>query len=203
MRINSLDKIMSKKNRGLTLIELLVSLLLISLVIIGISSFELFSRNQVLNSDRRARVQNEISYAIERMSKDVQQSIGDFNNPPIRRFPAAGAQTGFQIRRDLNPVQTPGDLADDTWISFDLAGNSLRVIQGASIEVLAARIVAGCVNNVMPESPVNGFYVNITDQGTVVEIGLAGRFIPAAAVSPDNPQISMKTRLISPSSSAR
>ena len=55
----------------------------------------------------------------------------------------------------------------------------------------------------MPETPDKGFYVNITDQGMAVDIGLVCRYNPTTAATSDNPQLSMKTRLVSPSSSAR
>jgi len=198
---------MPKKNRGLTLIELLVSIILMTLVVLGLSSINSFSRHHVISSDRRAKVQNEISYVIEYMSKYVQQGIGDFNNPPIKRYPAGGPQRGFQVNVDLNLPQTPSDLSDDTWVDFRLVGNRLRARESGTDEILTEKIINGVVTSVMPEIPDKGFYVRITDpgpdQGMAVDIGLVGRYDPAVAVSPDNPQISIKTRLISPSSSAQ
>ncbi|MCG2713429.1 MAG: prepilin-type N-terminal cleavage/methylation domain-containing protein [Candidatus Omnitrophica bacterium] len=199
---------MPKKDHGITLIELIVSMALMSLVVLSIYSIELFSRHHVISSDKRAKVQNEISYAIEYMSKYVQQSIGDSQLPAIRRYPSAGTQTGFQIGIDLNNPQTPKDLSDDTWVNFYLSGNSLIAQKGASSEVLTGRISGVfAANTVMPNSPGQGFYVNITDpgpnQGIAVDIGLVGRYNPTVAASADNPQVSMKTRLVSPSSSAQ
>ena len=199
---------MPKKDRGITLIELIISMVIMAMVILGIFSIELLSRHRVISSEKRAKVQNEISYAIEYMSKYVQQSIGDSQLPAIRRYPSAGTQTGFQIGIDLNNPQTPKDLSDDTWVNFYLSGNSLIAQKGASSEVLTARISGVfAANTVMPNSPGQGFYVNITDpgpnQGVAVDIGLVGRYNPAVAASIDNPQISIKTRLVSPSSSAR
>lgn len=196
---------MPKKICGLSLIELLVSMILMSLVVLGFFSIDLFSRHHVISSDRRAKVQNEVSYAIEYMSKYVQQSIGDFNNPPIRRYPASGAQTGFEVRVD-DPL-TPSYL-DENWVSFYLDGNTLKALQGGTTEILSGRIAGVFAGDtVMPEYPSTeptpvGFYVKITD-GVAVDIGLVGRYNSAVAASPDNPQISMKTRLISPSSSAQ
>ena len=194
---------MPNRESGINLIELIVSIVLMSLVLLGFFSINLFSLRHVIGSDRRAKLQNEISYTIEYMSKYVQQSIGDFNNPPIERYPSAGPQRSFQVRVDLNNPQTPSDLNDDTWVSFRLNGNTLRAHQNATNEILTERISGDFDTNVMPEFPDKGFYVNITDQGTAVDIGLVGRYKPAVVASPDNPQISMKTRLISPSSSAQ
>ena len=205
--LSFLFKAMPKKICGLSLIELLISIILMSLVVLGFSSIDLFSRHHVISSDRRVKVQNEISYAIEYMSKYVQQSIGDFNNPPIKRYPPSGPKKGFRVNVDLNLPQTPSDLSDDTWVDFRLVGNRLRARESGPNEILTEKIIDGVVTTVMPEIPDQGFYVRITDpgpdQGTAVDIGLVGRYNPTVAASPDNPQISMKTRLVSPSSSAQ
>ncbi|MBU0547288.1 MAG: prepilin-type N-terminal cleavage/methylation domain-containing protein [Candidatus Omnitrophica bacterium] len=197
---------MPKRNYGLSLIELLVSMILMSLVLLGIFSIDLFSRHHVITSDKRAKVQNEISYAIEYMSKYVQQGIGDYNSPPITIYPTSGSQTGFRVRVDLNNPKTARDLTDDTWVNFYLDGNALKTT-GVITETLTERIVGVFVTDIMPEFPAGGFYVKITDQGAAqgmaVDIGLVGRYDPAAAASLDNPQVAMKTRLVSPSSSAQ
>ena len=197
---------MFKKKRAMTLIELLISMILMSLVLLGFFSIDSFSRHHVVSSDKRAKVQNEISYAIEYMSKYVQQGIGNFSNPPITIYPTSGAQTGFRVRVDLNNPKTATDLTDDTWINFYLDGTALKT-SGGTTETLSEKIVGAFVTEIMPESPAGGFYVTITDpgaaQGMAVDIGLVGRYNPAVAASPDNPQVSMKTRLICPSSSAQ
>ena len=203
---------MPKKICALTLIELLVSMILMSLVILGLFSIDAFSRHHVINSDRRVKVQNDVSYALEYMGKYVQQSIGDFNNPPIRLYPDSGAPTGFQVRFDCRSLQDPSDLTGDVWVYYSLSGNRLSVgcsgVNCASCnsvpsELLSERIVAGFNNSILPVNPTHGFYVSITNLGTAVDIGLVGRYKPAAAADPDNPQISMKTRLSSPGSSAQ
>ncbi len=195
---------MPRKKCGLTLIELLISVILMSLILLGFFSIDLFSRNHVVTSDRRAKVQNEISYALEHMSKYVQQANGNGSNPAI-----VSTGSGFQVNVDFNSTQTPSNLLDDGLVSYSLSGNTLSVscsgVCGTFLsENLSNKIIAGVAGSaIMPESPTNGFYVNITDQGTAVDIGLAGRYDPAVAADLDNPQISMKTRLVCPSSSAQ
>lgn len=191
------------KRRGINLIELIVAMVLMSLVILGFFSVELFCQYHVLSSDRRARLQNELSYSIEYMSKYVYQSIGSAGNPPITVYPVSGAQTGFRTRVDLNDPKTPGDLSDDTWVNFYLDGYQLKASQGASTEVLTSRVIANLAVAPMPGYPDSGLYVNITDQGTAVDIGLVGRYDPAVSSSADNPQIAIKTRLVSSSGSAQ
>lgn len=203
---------MPKKIRALTLIELMIAIVLLGMFVMGFYSIDLFSRYHVIGSDKRAKLQNEISYALEYMSKEAQQSTGDVLNPPIKKYPDSGSQTGFQVRRDFNATQTPGNLADDSWVSFSLSNNEIiaRCVGPGcpfASESLTKKISGSFVANaVMPETPAGGFYVKISDpgpdQGMAVDVGLAGRHNPLIAASPDNPQVSMKTRLISSCSSA-
>lgn len=181
-----------------------MSLVLMSLVLLAFFSIDIFSKNHVISADRRAKVQNEISNTIAYMGKYVQQGIGDYSNPPIRRYPAAGAQTGFQVRLDLNNPKTPRDLLDDSWVIFYLNGNQIiRVLPGYPNEVLSGRICGAFVANVMPDYPTAGFYVRIADQGMSVDVGLVGRYDPSTAANSDNPQVAMKTRLVSSSAPAQ
>jgi len=194
---------MRKKISGLTMIELLICMVLVSMIMLGFYSFDSFSRYQVINTDRRAKVQNDLSYAIEYMSSKVQQSIGDYNNPPIKSYPAPGNQTGFQVRMDLNNPQTPSNLTDDTWVNFSLSGNEITSGSESLTKKISGSFVA---NTTMPTYPTGGFYVKITDpgpdQGMAVDIGLNGLYNTSAAAGVDNPKASIKTRLISPCSSA-
>jgi len=75
-------KLLLKKS--LTLIELLVALVILSLLVIGLSSIDIFSRFHVLSADRRARSQNEATYILEHMTKQITQAIGDANHNPVQ-----------------------------------------------------------------------------------------------------------------------
>ena len=204
---------MPKKICGLTLLELMIAIVLMGMLVLGFYSIDLFSRYHVISSDKRAKLQNEISYALEHMSKYVQQANGNLNRNAIQYYPgptSAGA-TGFRVYIDLRNPQTPSVLTDDSWIDYTLSSNILTVACTANggtcpfipaTENLTGKIIAGVAGDtIMPESPDKGFYIKITDQGMAVDVGLVGRHSPLVAASPDNPQVSMKTRLISSCSS--
>ncbi len=63
--------------RGITLIEVLIAISLLSLIALGLTSIELFTRNHVTSSSRRAKLQNEISYALTHISKSLVRAIGN------------------------------------------------------------------------------------------------------------------------------
>src|SRR3989338_5081842 len=69
--------------KSITLLELLIAITLLSVIVLGFTSIDLFSRYHVLTADRRAKVQNEASYVLEHMAKEMVRAIGDFNNPAV------------------------------------------------------------------------------------------------------------------------
>ncbi len=199
----------SISTKSVTLVELIISVTIVSFIILSFYSIDTFSRNQVVNSERRTRVQNDLSYVLDHMGKYVQQANGDnaaLSNNAIVLIPGSG----FKVRVDLNtPLKTPSNLNDDVWISYSLTGNTLsvscNVIGTGSCasftgETLSTKIRNGFVNNdTMPDSlpvnPVAGFYVKIIN-GSTVYVGLVGHFKPTENMSLSNPQVSMKAKLI-------
>jgi prepilin-type N-terminal cleavage/methylation domain-containing protein len=97
---------MPGKNQGVTLIEILISLLLISVISIGIWSVELFSRQHVISADRRAQTQNEAAFVLEHMFKVITGpgfggAIGDWQNRPFERI-SSGQDVTLKFYVDSN-----------------------------------------------------------------------------------------------------
>ncbi len=182
---------MFRRSLGLTLIELIVAISLIAVIVIGFSSIDIFSRYHVLTADRRAKLQNEVSYALDHMSKvflNLVQCTGvcangtcahgviDYNLngqvdsiPPdryIRYYYYAGNYTLIYC-----PQHNPS------------GGNCL-----STIEVLSQKI-SNCIFTY--NSTNNYVDVNITACWNPANPGSCG--------TPDNPSISMQTRLLMPS----
>ncbi|MFA5200440.1 MAG: prepilin-type N-terminal cleavage/methylation domain-containing protein [Candidatus Omnitrophota bacterium] len=178
---------MIKKNKSVTLVELLISVTVVSIMVLSFYSLDTFSRTQVLNSDRRAKLQNELSLALEHMSKYVQQATG--NNLAAGNQAIRAVAGGFQVRVDLNNPQNPFSLTDDAWVTYTLAGNTLST-QCAP----AAR--CGSFSNATLSLKVITFNPQIANNGTSVLINLIGRHTPGQAASLRNPQVEVRTRLV-------
>ncbi|MDD5108862.1 MAG: hypothetical protein PHC29_05070 [Candidatus Omnitrophica bacterium] len=202
----------SKNTKSITLIELIVSILIVSTMVLCIYSLETFSHGQVINSDRRVKVQNDLAYALEHMSKYLQQANG--NRPVFQLFPP-GNPTGFRVWVDFNNPHTPSDYTDDAQIRYSLSGNTLSASCSGGLcgsfvdEDLSGRIISGFSNTIIPDPlpspPSSGFYFIIdpdsNGMSNVVEIGLIGLYDPSASTTPSallttNPQVMMKTRVI-------
>jgi len=66
-----------KPCRSITLLELLIATLLLSIIVLGLGNIDLFSRFHVISSDRRAKIDNEASLALGHMGKEVAKAIGN------------------------------------------------------------------------------------------------------------------------------
>jgi len=62
---------MRTKVKGFTLLELIIALILFSIIVLAFTNFELFGRYQLISSDRRAKLQNEVSRLIDHVSKHI------------------------------------------------------------------------------------------------------------------------------------
>jgi len=200
--------------RSITLLELIVSIVTVSAMILTIYGIYTYSHSQVINAERRTKVQNELGYSLEHMTKYVQQSNGSLSRKAIQYYPgplAAGA-TGFRTYIDLRNPQTPSDPADDGWIDYILtsATNTLTATCTANggtcpftTENLTNKIISGIAGDtIMPDTdnPSSGFYIDIDDLGNIVEVGLVGRYKPAetytVATRLANPQVKMKAKIL-------
>lgn len=75
---------MNKQNHSaVTLLELMISLTILGLLVIGLSSIDTFSHRELKVSDNRSKLQNEISYVLEHMAKNINKAIGDINDVPV------------------------------------------------------------------------------------------------------------------------
>lgn len=180
--------------KSVTLLELLTAIVLVSFVIIGIVSIEIFSRYQVLSSDRRAKLQNEASLVLEHMTKHISQAIGDtVSNPAIRVY---ADNKGIRVRVDSN--QNGMVDAADTWIAYrheDIGSpatdSEIRYYENTgdteapvgSYESIARKIVISS----------NGLEFVVSDR--VIEVKVFCRFNPAQGVSVDNPEVTMRTKI--------
>ncbi len=183
---------MMPRRNAVSLVELLVGLVLIGLVILGLSNIEMFSRSVFFNTDRRIKLQNDVSLVLQHMQKFVAMGISNetqqaLNFSVIEGAPSAGA---LQVWIDSNATGTLD--GTDTLIAYVYNSTQKKVFSypdyldtPASKELLAANIelfqVAKSANNTVR--------VNIT--GRVKADG--------SAPSRDNPRVNLTTVIILPS----
>jgi hypothetical protein len=87
--------------KAVSLIELLISLIILGLVILGFSSLDLFSSRQVSAANKKISTQNDAIYITEFIAKETNKAIGNFNAPPTRPI-SVGGETGIALKIDVN-----------------------------------------------------------------------------------------------------
>ena len=189
--------IMFKKNQAITLIELLVSVIVIAIMVLSLYSINIFSRKRLFNTERRTILQNELSFALEHMSKYVAQGIGDISSPPITAI-----ANGFRVRVDTG---TPANSNDDYVVQYLLTGNILSSscftapCPANVTQTLSNKIVSIAANVYNDDDLV------ISGGGNAVDVLLVGRYDPAdintGPLYPKNPQVEMKTKIVCNSAS--
>ncbi len=98
---------MKKNTFGMTLIELVMALVLTTFVVLGFTSFSLFSRTQVLSSDRRIKVSNDVPYVLQHMQKYISRGIGSIRESGVD---VVGGPSRVRIKWYKNGLSGP--LAD-------------------------------------------------------------------------------------------
>ena len=169
---------MKKRSQcAVSLVELLITLVVFSVIIMGIVNIDDFARTQVMRATKRTVLQNELSYAIEHMSKYVQQAAGSVANKAIVKTD--------EMTFTVNLVEGVR--------RYQRVGNELRTLivgQSATQETMARHITQ------------NTFTVPGLENGSQIEIVLTARYNPAAGVSLDNPEMTMRSTLYARSASA-
>jgi len=117
---------MKEKKTGVTLLELLMGIILLSLIVIGFSNINLFSHYQVINSERVTSLRNTASYVLSHMTRNANLAIGNVND---RAIVAYGDGKGIRIRIDNGTV--PGKIdGNDRWVAYrqeDVGGSDSEI----------------------------------------------------------------------------
>ncbi len=201
--------------------ELLISIIIVSIIILSLGSIDLFSRHHVIGSERRAKLQNEISHALEHMTKNISGTgtrggaIGDLNQPAINTNPI-GSDPAIRIRIDSNNPPDGIRDASDVEIAY-----RYRV---SNHEIWYYLVYPGAHEIITPGLPAHGFimsdFSSITSgaftqpsqirydtSNNYLEVQLTGCWDPATAGSwdpvtgspsnatPENPCVTMQASI--------
>lgn len=188
--------------RGLTLLELMIALVLLSLVVTVFYQLQIFTHQNVLIADRRSQVQNEVSFILEHMSQNIKNAIGNTalvgpSNQVVNVDTTSGAErlsvyidaSGDGARQD--PTNNPA-VDRDHWISYR------RPADSNEIEFCGRCQTDSSCGSCMDTREVLGRRVTEFDPvytvgNNFVDVTITARFDPStpAGVS-DNPQVSMQ-----------
>jgi len=184
-----------KNKSAITLLELIIAISLLGVVALAFTSIQNFARYHAIGSERRAKVQNELSFVLQHIAKNVQRATGDSSHQPI-----VLVSNGFGVRVDTNSPPTPSNYSDDTWYNYTLNGNTIS----CNTESLSAYIVSNANSNYPASAPTdNGFNYGLAVSGMpCVAVMLRGRYLPGSTANIDNPETTMGSRFCAPTASS-
>jgi MSHA biogenesis protein MshO len=188
---------MFRKFKAVTLIELLVAIILLSVITLGLAGINIFSRFHVISSERRAKLQNEASFVLEHMTKEINRAIGNTaiagENPVL-----ISGDPAVSVYVDSDASGGPGDGVRDTvndhWIAYRFTGSTAPQFQ--------VLYYPSYVNPTDPNESIAKRILsppNITLTDNYLSVQLTACWDPAVAESVDNPCVDMSTRIKMPS----
>jgi len=186
------------RDESVTLLELLIAIALLSVLILGINSINVFSRYHLISSDRRAKVQNDVSYCLGHITKQGLRTIGNESIFGVNSAVVAVTNTSLAFFVDANS-DGRRDTGNDYWIKYTLNPSNNQLLYCGNCGNSSA--CASCATEVLSDriTAFNPTKAASFTQGNHVEVQLSGRWNPAASASTDNPEITMRSTISLPS----
>ncbi|MCF7874249.1 MAG: prepilin-type N-terminal cleavage/methylation domain-containing protein [Candidatus Omnitrophica bacterium] len=111
--------------KTLTLIELLISMVLFGIVILGVFGLYNTTSKFFTSSKTKSMVLNDLTYVLDHLDKNVYLSTGWLGDPAISVVsPSAGF---FRIYLNQDTSDTPIDFSDDTTVRYNFNSSTNRI----------------------------------------------------------------------------
>jgi len=141
----------NKNKKGLTLIEILISVVLISIVFVGVASLYVASKNFSLIVSDKTIINYELQFASQHIYKSAMQAIGDETSAPgtsgIQLPNSLNNSTDrLEIRINNSNPLTSGNYSSATVYSYYKSGNALIFDNGVTQENLIPKVTVTDVN---------------------------------------------------------
>jgi len=179
-----------KRSSGITMVELILATILLSVVIMTGLSIEIGLRRLFLTSDREAELMGEVAPIMTFLTKKIALAPGDAGNNPYANQSTAGAGGWTRYRfhhADDNPVNGQWDAATEGWDDFTW----LRGVDelwygrnGVNIMMLSDKVVNLRIDSPFSAAPPHLGYSFIL---------LTLRADPTAAMNVTNPEVTLNT----------
>lgn len=170
--------------RSVTLVELILASILLSVVILSAVSIDMTARYFFRSSDQKVQVLNDVGFLTEHVKSTVSCAHGWYSD---HGYDLAAIQPSSWLRIRLDGG-TPSDFTDDTWVQyrFDSATNEISYCSDWNGGCTVAEKTLS--NRIMDM----GFSLASSDTGVLLDIG--ARFDPSKAADPKlNPEVNFTT----------
>lgn len=148
--------LLSKNKKGLTLIEILIAVLLMSIIFLGVSSLYLASRKLYVASSEKSIIGYEIQYAIQHIYKNTMAAIGDETSAPGTSAIDVPNAERVDLRINSNDPVTSSNYSTVTTYSYYKSGNTLVFDNGVA-ESLIPKVTVTAVNFTKTTNALTGY----------------------------------------------
>jgi Tfp pilus assembly protein PilV len=182
--------------QGLTLTELIIAAVLVSIIFAGALSVEYAVRNSRGMASKDALLAMSTAATMLQITRDANIAVGDASDPGM-----VSTADGFCLRQDRNTPATAHNYTDDSWVCYSrlsqnihrcvkASGSAASSCQGADPVIGTAVFTAGEGSKFIPQIVIN------FPQGIYLDISLTNRPNPTAALDPiDNPDLTLQSRI--------
>ena len=135
-----MKKVFNNK-KGLTLVELIIATLLISMVFLAVSALYVASYRLFLTANDRVIISYELQYAMEHIYRNVMKGIGDETSSPGSRSIEIPDSETLNIEINNSDPLDQSNYANTTTYSYWRSGNLLMFDNGSGAESLVPKII--------------------------------------------------------------
>ncbi|MBU3911925.1 MAG: prepilin-type N-terminal cleavage/methylation domain-containing protein [Candidatus Omnitrophica bacterium] len=133
----------SRNKAGLTLVEVMVSTLLITVVFLGVSALYVASQQIFFKADNKIIISYELQYAVEHIYKNVMRAVGDetavlAGSRPLE-VPDADPATLYITANTNDPI-TSANYSDTVTYTYSKSGEDLMFDNGSGPESIIPKI---------------------------------------------------------------
>jgi len=196
-------------SKSVTLIELLIAVSIFALIAVGFSNIDTFSRYHVTSSDRRVKLQNDASYVLEHMAKNITGTgtrggaIGDINQPPVN-LTTIGGNNAITVWIDAN-INGTRDAPDKQIVyryrpapNYEIRYYPNYTDAPASYEVITSKKIRPDFSSNLSQPT----YCAYNSDNNYIDVQITACWdpdgSPAACGSLDNPALVIKNRIYMP-----
>ena len=152
---NGLRKLTKNNRKGLTLLELLIAVVLMSVIFMGVSSLYLASRKLYVASSDKVIIGYELQYAAQHIYKYAMRGIGDKGAPA---FTISAANTQLDITVHDNDLASPPSLQPLTAANYGNVTNCSYYYDSGTKSLMFRKGVAGTPESLIPKVSVTAVY---------------------------------------------
>jgi hypothetical protein len=181
-----------RQKKAITLMELILASVLLGGVLLTVNGIDAYSRDKIVTADRRTRTQNEATFILDHMAKNISQAIGSSSAPGIE----ISGGSNIKVRWDRNINAIPDDDVGTDWIAYLYDPATHQLNYDPTYPPLGGGWPAGgeTISN-----KVEAFQCIYTPGTNFVYVEVIACFRPNWATyscgTPENPTISMHTRI--------